>query len=150
MEVIIYKDNVEKLRPVMTLWRQEARIEQFGISFDWETYIKDLQHLANDENSDLLVLMDNEPIGYMGIQCFNSPLGEQKIANEHYWYVCPEKRGMGSMRLFRAAKNWATQKGCTHLVMNASMMASSLHDKVCMLYERVGMRKFETSYIAEV
>jgi len=155
MKVVIYKleqfkDSIKEISPMMR-WLQEANMEQFGVTFDLDVFLTDIQRLIKDENSDLLVLMDNDkPVGWMGILRFSSPLGKQNWANEHYWYVSPEKRGMGSMMLFDAAKDWAKQKGCTHLIMNASMMASSLHDKVCTFYDRLGMKKFETSYISEI
>ena len=54
------------------------------------------------------------------------------------------------MRLFRTAKKWAADNGCQYFMANASNLASDLHDKVCSIYEGIGMKKFETSYIKRI
>jgi len=150
MKAIVYND-IEALRPVARSWYDDTHRNSFNIDIDIDTHLADLDRLAKSADSDLLVLIDGTLIvGYMGIEAFTSPLSQQVIANEHYWYVLPEKRGIGSMRLIWLAQQWAKEKGCSHLIMNASNLASSLHDKVCKLYEQLGMKKFETSYISEI
>jgi hypothetical protein len=54
------------------------------------------------------------------------------------------------MRLLKAAKVLAKERGCSHFIMNASNLASDMHDKVCNFYKRLDMKKFETSFISEV
>ena len=149
--VKVYQGNVEPLRPIALKWQAECNSENLGIDINIETHLDDLQMLVSRERSDLLVLIDgNEVIGYMGIAVIDSPVGEQVMANEHYWYVVPEKRGIASVRLFKAAELWAQVHRCSHILMNASYLASDLHDKVCRLYERFGMEPFETTYIKKV
>ena len=151
MKVKRITGSVEILIPLIESWQKEYALNDFGIVFDLATALGDLQNLVEGGQSALLVLMDRgDIVGFMGLQSFDSPLGNQEIGEEHYWYVRPENRGIGSMRLFHAAKEWATERGCSHLIMNASMMAGPLHDKVCEFYEKTGMKKFETSYICEV
>ena len=145
-----YKGSTEQLKPIADLWANEAE-SSFGLELVADAHVKDLQTLVDSDMADLLVLdQDGEITGYLGIQIFKNPLGEQLIANEHYWFVIPECRGLSAMRLIKAAKVWAKEKGCSHLIMNASKLASELHDKVCKVYERQGMKHFETSYIMEI
>lgn len=144
-------DDIEKLRPIAEAWQEECKADEFGILADVDKYLAELQSMVVNANADLLVLYDeHQPIGYIGLQYFDSPLGNQKMANEHFFYVIPESRGMASMRLMKMAKQCAKAKGCSHIIFNASNLASSLHDRVCRLYERSGMKKFETAFIIEV
>ena len=45
---------------------------------------------------------------------------------------------------------WAKENGCSHIIMTASNLASEMYDKVCNLYQRMGMELFETSFIQEI
>jgi GNAT superfamily N-acetyltransferase len=147
----VFQGDVEDLRLIAEAWKAESNGNGFGLMMDADYYLADLKNLVEGEESDLLVLYDdNGIIGYMGITTFQSPLGRQKLANEHYWFVLPDKRGFGSLRLLNFAKQWAKDNGCSHLIMNASNVASDMHDKMCRLYEELGMKKFETSYIKEI
>jgi len=146
-----FQGDVSVLRPIAVAWSKEANCDAMGLDFDMEAHLKDLQELVDNPDSELFVLEDeNSPVGYIGITKFKSPLGKQFIANEHYYYVLPEKRGVSSVSLLRAVEQWAKLKGCSHILMNASYLASDLHDKVCRLYESLGMKKFESTYIKEV
>lgn len=131
-------------------WKKESRHRAMGIDADANIYICKLQEFIDNPNNVLLVLEDDEIAGYMGLTVFESPLGNQLIANEHYWYVEPKKRGLSALRFLPVAEKWAKEKGCSHLIMNASNLASDLHDRTCRLYERFGMSKFETTYIKRV
>jgi len=136
------------LKEIIDSWIAGCNAESMGIRLDEEVYLNDLQRLVNDSDSDLLVLeKDSKIIGFMGLMIFDSPLGRQKIANEHYFYIMPEYRGISGVRMIKAAEDWAKDKGCSHLVMNASYLASDMCDKVCKLYERLGLRHFEHAYI---
>ena len=149
MEIKLFTGDTETLRPVVESWQQIVLDNGFGIiADDVDKFLVELGNLATNEDSDLLALYDDdEPVGYLGMQYFISPLGRQRMANEHYFFVIPEKRGMSSIGLMRVAKVLAKERGCTHLIMNASNLASTLHDKVCNVYERLGFSKFETSFI---
>lgn len=142
--------DILRLAPVFQSWRSTCNNID-GLSLDYHTHIKDLMAMVVEEDSDLYVLEDDTGVyGYMGLKTFNSPLGNQRIASEHYWYVVPEKRGVSALRFIPLARKWAREKGCSHLIMTASTLAGDLHDKVCKMYERFDMEKFETSYIKRV
>ncbi len=151
MEIKLFNDDIETLRPIAESWRKYAETNEFGITVNVDKHLIELVNMASGPDSDLIVLYDGEiPVGYLGLQYFDSPLGNQKIANEHYFFVIPEKRGLSSMRLIKSAKFLAKHKGCSHIIFNASNLASDLHKKVCRVYEKMGMKLFETSYISEV
>lgn len=151
MRIKIFQNDVSVLEPVFRRWEDECKGIPMGIDLDLSTYLADLQKLVDDSNSDLFVLWDNDiPVGYMGLRTFNSPLGRQLVATDHYWYVIPEKRGVSALKFLPLAERWARAKGCSHLMMSASMLASDLHDRTCKLYEKFGMEKFETTYIKRV
>lgn len=152
MEIKLFSDDIETLRPIAESWREEMRANEFGIIVDdVDKFLNELYNMSSRADSDLLVLYDEEtPVGYIGLQYFDSPLGNQKMANERFFFVMPESRGMTSMRLLKSAKFLAKLKGCSHIIFNASNLASDMHDKVCSFYEKMSFNLFETSYISKV
>lgn len=148
MEIKLFNNDIETLRPIAESWFEFAKKNKFGIEGNVDKHLLELGMMAVKDDADLIVLYDEDtPVGYIGLIYFISPLSEQKIAEEHYFYVVPEKRGLDSMRLIKSAKYLAGYKGCSHIIFNASNLASDLHDKVCSFYEKQGMKLFETSYI---
>lgn len=144
-------DDIEALKNIAFEWKGSCNGKAFGIDLRPETHFKDLANLIEDENSELFLLMkNNRVIGYMGAICFDSPIGNQKFASEHYWFVSGKNRGRGTLLLLRAIKLWAKEKGCSHLIMNCSNLASGMHNRLCQFYEKIGFRKFETSFIEEI
>lgn len=141
-------EEVEAIRPLVVLWKDSCNCKAFGLSEDVDIFLAGLMDLIDGEDSDLLLLKTGKDIiGFMGLTKFKSPLGNDDIANEHLLFVRPGNEGRGSLKLIAMAKSWAKVKGCSHLIMNASNLASDLHDRVCGLYERLGYVKFETSFI---
>ena len=145
-----YKGNISNLDVIISCWHKECNGDDVGIDMSKQFFLDSLQELIDSDTDELLVLEDEEPIGLLGLTTFKSPLGNQIIANEHYWYVVPHRRGLGSLKLIKEAEKWARERGCSHLIMSASNLASDLHDTVCSIYERLGMTKFETSYIRSI
>jgi GNAT superfamily N-acetyltransferase len=145
-----FTGDIEQLRPLAEMWTKEANGTEFGLEIDVDAHLLDLKNLIEGLDSVLLVVKNaTEICGYIGVIRFVSPLSKQFIGNEHYWFVHPEFRqgGLPAIMLVHAAKQWARERKCSHLIMNASNLASNMHDKLCDLYERLKMKKFETSYI---
>ena len=136
----------------MESWQENVQDNDFGIiADDIDKYLNELGYMVLRPDADLIVLYDGEtPVGYIGLRYFSSPLGSQMMAEEHFFFVIPEKRGLASMRLLKNAKYLAKLKGCSHIIFNASNLASELHDKLCRVYEKMGFMKFETSYVTEL
>jgi len=146
--VKIYTGEAEDLRHIAEAWQNEHN--EYGFEMLIDKHLEDLQDMIDSDGKDLLVL-GNPPAGYMGLTTFINPLGTELFANEHYWYIVPEKRsGIGALRLLRAAQYWAVSKGCKCLLMTASKLASDMHDSVCRLYEKTGFEHFETTYIKRI
>lgn len=152
MRVIKAKiEDIDKLRPVAIEWKDSCNGKKFGLEMTVRVHLSDLTKLVYRYDADLfLLLKEDEIVGYMGITCFNSPIGHQRIAEEHLWFVSGDNRGSCTMLLIRAAKEWAKEHSCSHIIFNASNLASGMHDKLCHFYERIGFKKFETSYIKEI
>jgi len=151
MKTEIFKGDIKLLVPIAIEWQKKASGNDFGITMDMPYHLADLQALISNDDTDLLALYSGDKIiGYMGIMLYRSPLGEQLLANERYYYVLPEYRGFGSLRLIKAAMDWAKTKGCTHIQFSVNKMASSMYDKTCKLYEKLGMKPFEMSFIKEL
>ena len=143
MEVKLFNDNIETLRPIVESWQKNVMTNEFGIiADDVNKYLAELHSIAFGQSSDLLVLYDrDEPVGYFGLRYFSSPLGEQVMANESFYYVLPEKRSISSLKLIKSAKMLAKMKGCSHLILNASNLASDSHEKLCRVYEKMNFQK---------
>ena len=149
MKINKFNGDVERIRPIALRWKEEYN-KSLGIEIEDDVYMAKLQDFADSPDSILLVLVDDDIVGYMGLSVFASPIGNQLICNEHYWFVVPEKRGMSALKFFPVAEKWAKGKGCSHLMMNASNLVGDLHDRTCKLYEKLGMEKFETTFIKRV
>lgn len=149
---MIFKGDIELLKPVADAWDEEDNGDKFGFKVETATFVESLRVLRDNDNSLLLVLMqDSKPVGVMGLIFIKSPLSDQLLAQEHFWYVMPEHRGrLGSLRMIDVAQKIAKDMGCSHLMMTASNLASELHDKVCRIYELYKMAKFETTYICSL
>jgi hypothetical protein len=145
-----YTGSVLPLLPIAQDWVNGVRENSFGLEVTVTRFMDDLQRLVDNDNSDLFVLVKDVPVGLLGMTIFTSPIGNNRIANEHYWYVLPEHRSVESIRMLSVAKKWAKDNGCSHLMMNASNLASDLHDRVSGVYERMGMKKMETVYMQRI
>ena len=147
-----YKGHVSELYKVISAWNNEYKGNDFNIIVDIPIFASSLNDIIVDDDSSLLSLINNEDeiVGIIGMTVFDNPLNGDKVANEHFWYVLEEYRGRGSIMLLRASQKWAKENNCKHIMLNASNLASSLHDKICNIYEKIGMKKIETSYIMEV
>ena len=144
--------DLEQSSPVANEWIEQNNTDDFGVTTDREDIFAGLISMITSGDSDLLLLEHEDKfIGCLGITKFKSPLHNQLIANEHYFYIVKEyRKGFGGSLLLGGAKRWAKDNGCSHLIMNASNIASDLHDIVCKFYESMGMKKFETSYISQI
>lgn len=145
-----FSGNIRELFPAIKSWGLEYNGENFGLYLVVGDMANDILALVLAKNKALFVLKHEDKIvGFMGVSIFKSPIGVERIANEHYWYVLPEHRRC-SPKLTNAFLAWAKKNCCTHIMKNASNLASDHHDKVCRIYEKRGMKKFETTYIMEI
>ena len=138
------------VRPLLEQWLAICHGDRFGIAISVAGVEKDLQARLDFGDGVLLLGYDGlELVGFFAVFSTKSSLSEQQVAVETFWFAVPNKRMAGYI-LFNAAKRWAKQKGCTHLLVSASRLASDLHDKVAQFCEKAGMRAFETTYVMEI
>lgn len=145
-----FNGDIASMVKIIKSWGEENKGQEIGIDIDQAVFINEIQRLSSGENSELFVATNGIVIGILGIEIFNSPIGKQRMANEKFWYVAPNHRGSIGIRLLKHGMKWAKEQGCSHVTLNASYLASDLHDGVCKLYEKMGMTKFETVYIKEL
>ncbi len=144
--------DIERLVPLGNTWYETCNKEKFGIVIEKPAFYAGLEDMINDKNEDVLILVhEGKVVGCLGITKFKSPLSKAQIANEHFLYVMEKHRaGRGSHLLLGAARQWAINKGCTHLILNASRLAGSSFERVCNLYKRLNFQEFEKSFICQL
>lgn len=151
MEVVEYKGDVQELKTLADLWKARANSSEFNMDLDWSHVRIRLRQMVDNEYMDLLTLQSDKGnvLGFMGIVMLPSPLDGKPWAREHFFYVRPEHRGPGGIKLIHAAEAWAKKYECSALLLTASRLASAKHDRVEKLYERMDYKPFETTYIKE-
>jgi len=140
--------DAEILRPIGESWSGELKDEEFGFKVEMEAWLGEMNRLIKAPNSMVMLLYeDTKMIGCMGLEIFRSPLSGELMANERFWYVLPDHRGISSLRLVTEAEKLAKTLGCKHFILNASKMASGMHDKMVKLYEKLKFRHWESVFI---
>lgn len=140
--------DINELYPIAQAWLEESKGGEFEIDCDIPLFLNDCLEMIKSEYSEIFIALKNgKIIGMMGVQIFRIPFSRKLAANEHYWYFLKEHRGVSSIRLLKYVMQLAKDKGCTHFMATASCLSSDLHDQVCAIYEELGMKKFETTYI---
>jgi hypothetical protein len=123
-------------------WLRESQTARFGLNASVSAAMDDLKGwLDKRDGTIILARKRGEPCGFLAVFRIKSFLSDDFVALEKYWYGHP------MLRLLKEARKWARTNGCTHLIASASHLASSRYDGICRLYERLGLEKFETSYI---
>ena len=155
MEIVVYHGDVEALRPLVEAWRSGAD-GSFHLDMDNDCLLRRLGAMMDAEHQAeraLLVLQSKEsrPLGFMGLLVTVSPIGTERIVNEHLWFVLPEHRGLSvAERFIEHAEVWGREHGCMQFSVTASRMANVQFERVCKMYERMGFRHYETSFIREI
>ena len=140
------------LAPILEMWKQEANGEEFGMALEVDACIEGMRVMVVADNADLLMLnVGDNIVGFIGMTIFKSPLSDERIANEHYFFVHPKyRKGKNALKLLKAAEDWAEEHKCDHLMMNASCLASDMYPNVCRLYERKNFKTFEKTFIKKL
>ncbi len=126
---------------VIALLRESHKAAGFTFSFQ-AAYAERLfqQHLASPM---ACVLVAGIPAqGLLMAAAYEHPFGAGRIAKETVWFVSPEARGRGSIRMLDAYENWARSVGCVSVGM-----ASLSRNDVSSLYERRGYNAVETHFM---
>lgn len=78
-------------------------------------------------------------VGMIGLLLYDHPMSGARVCGELFWWVEPEKRGIG-VRLLKDAERWAKAHGAFALAMIAPT------PEVETLYERLGYQAVERAY----
>jgi len=137
--------NPEALVPLMERWYTKSNVNEFGMDVTVESALEDLKRWVKEyPNVMLQAKHKGKLVGMIIVFALDNWMSSKPIAVEKYWY------GQGGLELYRAAKKWAKDNGCSHFIASASHFAGGRHDRVKRLCEKLGMNLFETSYITEV
>lgn len=96
------------------------------------------QHMA----AGLVLVLGDPAAGVLMAAATDHPFGMGLIAKETVWFIRPEARGRGAIRMLDAYEAWAAGQGCT-----AVGMASLATNDVSRLYERRGYAAAETHFL---
>lgn len=99
------------------------------------------KHHVTSHDACCLVLGE-QPVGILMAATFDHPFGAGKVAKETVWFIAPEARGRGAIRMLDAYEAWARAQGC-----DLVGMASLASNDVSRLYERRGYRAVETHFL---
>ena len=138
-------DNPEILVPLLEQWIDHCAVEEYGLRVSIELVMTDLKAWIEQYPSAIFVTRHKgEIVGLIIVFALHNYLSDKPVVIEKYWY------GQGGLELFKAAKKWAKEQGCGHFIASESHLAGNGHARIGKLCERLGMKRFETSYITEV
>lgn len=147
-----FKDDVERLSPLIETWRKESNASGFGMEIDSDRLLGHAEFLRDCPDTELLIMESKEGrvLGVMGLVVVPNIIESGQILNEHIWYVLPQHRSKASLGFIKDAESWGKDNDCGHFMITASKMISDLHDRMCLLYNRLGFKLFETIYIRKL
>ncbi|NSZ73259.1 GNAT family N-acetyltransferase [Agrobacterium tumefaciens] len=126
---------------VVTLLRESHAAAGFTFPFQ-AAYADQLfqQHMASQKAC--VLVAGNPARGVLMAVAFEHPFGAGRIAKETVWFVTPEARGRGAIKMLDAYEVWARSLGCV-----SAGMASLATNDVSSLYERRGYSAVETHFM---
>ncbi len=117
--------------------------EAAGFTFPFQAAYADQlfqQHMASPKAC--VFVAGNPARGVLMAVAFDHPFGAGRIAKETVWFVTPEARGRGAIKMLDAYEVWARSVGCVSVGM-----ASLTTNDVSRLYERRGYSAVETHFM---
>ncbi len=119
------------------------------VQFNEEHYFKAwYQILASGEGAVFALEADGRCLGGVGGTVVKLPLTGKIAALEMFWYVLPEYRGSGGVRLLKRFEDWAREQGCEEIEM--VLLECSMADKLDRFYQRSGYAPTERHYRKEL
>lgn len=139
-------NDLPKLAPIASEFYQASRL--LG-TFEMSRFIVLwTQLLGNGTGAVFLLEDDAEIVGALGGVAYPDIYSSELIAMEFFWYVRPDSRGGGGMRLYREFEAWAEFMECSQIRM--AHLTHSMPEKLERLYQRLGYVKAETHYMKAV
>ena len=85
--------------------------------------------------------------GMIGMILAPSMFDAKVTAQEAFWFVKPEARGLAGVRLFREVEKWAKEIKVERILM--ARLIGSMPEKVSDFYLSHGFTQVETSYVKD-
>lgn len=127
--------------PVLRLLK-ESHVAS-GVAWPFRGAYAEAQFRAHVADADACCfVLGDRPRGVLAARAFDHPLGAGTWAKESIWYIAPDGRGCGALRMLDAYEAWAREQGCTVIGM-----ASLAVNDVSRLYARRGYEPVETHFI---
>ncbi|WP_421476734.1 GNAT family N-acetyltransferase [Agrobacterium tumefaciens] len=117
--------------------------EAAGFTFPFQAAYADQlfqQHMISQKAC--ILVAGNPAQGVLMAVAYEHPFGAGRIAKETVWFVTPEARGRGAIKMLDAYEVWARSVGCVSVGM-----ASLTTNDVSSLYERRGYSAVETHFM---
>lgn len=120
---------------------QPGAVAASGVEFAFSAPHAEQLFFAHQGRPNACCLLLNECDGLLMARTFDHPFGAGKWASETCWYIRPEARGTGAIRMLRAYETWAREAGCRVIGM-----VSMANNDVGAIYRRLGFQPVETNY----
>ena len=119
-----------------------------GFAFDFDAAYAErlfLAHLAPHRLC-LLLHVGGMAQGILMAACGDHPFGPVRLARETVWWIEPDYRGLGAVKMLNGYELWARDQGCTFI----GMAGMGDDPQVGRLYLRRGYRVAETHFLKAV
>ena len=128
---------------VVDLLRQSHAAAEWAFPFDpARAHALFASHMQGPRSCVLILEADGDARGVLMASAFDHPFGAGFCANETVWFVAPEARGRGSLKMLDGYEAWAAEQGCTVICM-----ASLAVNDVSGIYTRLGYAPVETHFM---
>ena len=149
MEIIEYKGKATDLIDLLMVGMRQSKMATIGLTEDLPDIVVDIQELIDQERAALFVAKDGgKVVGLIGIKETKLVTVEGTVAQQHLWLVDDDHRGLGA-RLFNTAKQWARQRGYSHIFTCANAMIGD-YKRIKEFYRSIGADEFEASYMVRL
>lgn len=112
-----------------------------------EVFVKNWTQYLDMGIGEIYVAENGSLQGAIGGIVGPDPNDGARVAQEMFWYVCPEYRRVG-LRLFNTWVEDLRCAGVKRLIMG--YLEGSMPDKVRKFYDRIGLQRMQVSYVGNL
>lgn len=100
-------------------------------------------HTSSPDAACFILDAGNGPVGVLMARVFDYELGPVRTGKETVWWIDPQHRGTGAIRMLEAYEAWAAERGANTVGMAALQVAP----RAGTIYERRGYDPVETHFV---
>ena len=148
MIVEVPSDHLEELLPMAHAFYEESKS---GGTFSEERWLTQWKFLIDSNAGFILAYArGNRPVGSIGGMLAPHPNEDETICMEAFWYFLPEERGKGiaPIKLMKKYEQVAKERGAGLISMACLDHLDS--GRLSNLYEKMGYRPIERSFLKRV